>query len=158
MLSFHVSGPVHQALPSHLDETKYQSHTEGKYAIHKGFNTELDFFPLMTQHPEKLEWFQQLITIPRQGDWLNVAPFAQGHESFEPERAHFVDVGGSYGHQCARLKARYPKFSGRIILQDLSETIERATPIPGVEFMVHDFFTPQPIKGTDSLVDPTTIL
>ena len=87
------------------------------------------------------------MSVPREGDWLDVVPFMQETTSLEPERVHFVDVGGSFGHQCARLKAKYPDLPGRIVLQDLPETIKQARPIEGVEFMAHDFFTPQPVKG-----------
>jgi hypothetical protein len=87
------------------------------------------------------------MSVPREGDWFDVAPFTQEVSPFNPERAHFVDVGGSIGHQCARLKAKYPNLPGRIILQDLPETIKAARPIEGVEFMAHDFFKPQPVKG-----------
>lgn len=99
------------------------------------------------QRPEKLIWFQQLMSVPREGDWFDVAPFAQDVAPMEQERAHFVDVGGSIGHQCARLKAKYPDLPGRIILQDLPATIKAAKPIEGVEFMPYDFFTPQPVQG-----------
>lgn len=110
-------------------------------------NTDLDFFPWVKQHPEKLKWFQQLMSVPREGEWLDVVPFTEALASVEPDRVLFVDIGGSIGHQCARLKAKYPNLPGRIIVQDLEETIKAAPPIDGVEFMVHDFFNPQPVKG-----------
>lgn len=92
--------------------------------------------------------FQQLMSVPREGHWLDVIPFADAVASMEsPDRAIFVDIGGSIGHQCARLKAKYPDLSNRIVLQDREETFKNAAPIEGVEFMVHDFFTPQPVKG-----------
>ena len=87
------------------------------------------------------------MSVPREGDWLDVVPFTEAAASVEPDRALFVDVGGSIGHQCARLKAKYPNLPGRIILQDLEETISNAPPIKGVEFMVHNFFNLQPVKG-----------
>ncbi len=86
------------------------------------------------------------MSVPREGDWLDVALFTQETTSFEPERAHFVDVGESFGHQCARLKAKYPDLPGRIVLQEMPEKIKQARPIEGLEFMAHDFFTPQPVK------------
>ena len=36
---------------------------------------------------------------------------------------------------------------GRIVLQDLKETVERVGSIEGVEVMEQDFFQPQSIKG-----------
>lgn len=88
------------------------------------------------------------MSVPREGDWLDVAPFQD--VSVESERALFVDVGGSIGHQCARLKQKFPDLKGRIVLQDLEETIKNAPPIEGVEMMSHDFFKAQPIKGKNN--------
>jgi demethylsterigmatocystin 6-O-methyltransferase len=88
------------------------------------------------------------MSVPREGSWLDVVPFPDVATSMDSsDRAAFVDIGGNIGHQCARLKAKYPNLSGRVVLQDREETIKNAPSIEGVEFMVHDFFTPQPVKG-----------
>ncbi|KAI4162077.1 MAG: hypothetical protein LQ342_004247 [Letrouitia transgressa] len=142
--TFDISGPVYQAIPDHLKATSYQN-SGSKYVWHTAMSTDQDFFPWAKQHPEQIKWFQQLMSVPREGDWLDVAPFQD--VSVESERALFVDVGGSIGHQCARLKQKFPDLKGRIVLQDLEETIKNAPPIEGVEMMSHDFFKAQPIKG-----------
>jgi demethylsterigmatocystin 6-O-methyltransferase len=146
--SFQVSIPGYQALPDFIRQYNYQNTTGGKCAWQKAANTDLDFFPWARQHPEVLKWFQGLMSVPRSGNWLDVVPFDDTLQSKAfGNRPVFVDIGGSIGHQCARLISRYPKLSGRIILQDLPETIRNAPPINGVKAMVHDFFKPQPIKG-----------
>jgi hypothetical protein len=63
----------------------------------------------------------------------------------------FVDIEGNIGHQCAGIKAAHPK------LQDLPETIQ-APPIEGVRFMALDFFTPQPVIGRFSSLNPYNTL
>lgn len=143
---FNISGPAYQVLPDFLGENKYQTRTAGN-AWQKANNTDLEFFPWAKQYPEKLTWFQSLMSVPRDGDWLDMVDFTEAAASVVPDRALFVDVGGSIGHQCMRLKARYPCVPGRIIVQDLEESVKAAQPIEGVEFMVHNFFNPQPIKG-----------
>jgi hypothetical protein len=145
--TFHVSGPTYQALPGFLKETGYQNHTAGKFAWHKGANTELDFFPWAQRNPEVLGWFQQLMSVPREGDWLDVVSFPVTTDTKSHERPVFVDVGGGFGHQCARLTNRYPELEGRVILQDRAETIAIAPPMRGVEATAHDFFGPQVVKG-----------
>ena len=59
-----------------------------------------------------------------------------------------VDVGGSRGHDLESFAESHPEFNGRLVLQDLPETIG---PLNGekhvFEAMPYDFFTPQPIKG-----------
>lgn len=82
-------------------------------------------------------------------DGLNVYPFGEKYEETQqdPEAPIFVDVGGNVGHQCARFKDLFPDLNGRVVLQDLPAAIEKSLPTPGVERIVHDFYTPQPIKG-----------
>ena len=83
--------------------------------------------------------------------WLDVVPFEEISSNQDPETPIFVDVGGSIGHQCAALKARYPNIPGRIIYQDLPPVIPHGLKIPGVEPMVHDFWQEQPVKGKSIL-------
>ncbi|KAJ5817766.1 hypothetical protein N7447_007774 [Penicillium robsamsonii] len=144
--AFHISVPAYQALPEYLQENKYQNTTGGRCAWHKSANTDLEFFPWAKQNPEILKYFQQLMSIPRDGSWLDVMPF-EDEANDTTDRKLFVDIGGNIGHQCARLLAKHPKLAGRVVLQDLEETIRRAPEVNGVDFMVHDFFTQQPVKG-----------
>ena len=54
------------------------------------------------------------------------------------------------GHDAARFLQKHPQAAGRLVLQDQKQVIEDATqraPLNGVEPMVHDFFTPQPVHG-----------
>ncbi|KAJ5751835.1 hypothetical protein N7520_008752 [Penicillium odoratum] len=149
---FHISNPTYQALPEYLQENGYQNVTGGHCAWHKAANTDLDFFPWAKQNPEILSYFQQLMSVmvlPRDGSWIDVIPVGDRVQSLggDKERKVFVDIAGSVGHQCVRLLARYPDLGGRVVLQDLEETFKRAPKIEGVDFMVHDFFTEQPVKG-----------
>lgn len=59
-----------------------------------------------------------------------------------------VDVGGGKGDLIERFRRQRSDLVGRMIVQDLPKVIEGRQAIEGVELMVHDFFTPQPIKGT----------
>ncbi|KAK7739028.1 hypothetical protein SLS53_005926 [Cytospora paraplurivora] len=67
----------------------------------------------------------------------------------------FVDIGGSHGFVCVELARKWK--SVRFVVQDLVSTIDSA-PHPvseddqvaaRVEFMAHDFFTEQVVKGAD---------
>ncbi|KAI1076986.1 putative O-methyltransferase [Whalleya microplaca] len=65
-----------------------------------------------------------------------------------------VDVGGSHGKVCIELARRFPSLS--FVVQDRDEPVvrdaERQRPeelADRVRYMVHDFFTEQPIKGAD---------
>ena len=67
--------------------------------------------------------------------------------SGEDSAVMFVDVGGGYGHEVQEIKKRYPDLPGRMILQDLPETISQITAAPNTEAMAYNFFTPQLIRG-----------
>lgn len=59
-----------------------------------------------------------------------------------------VDVGGGKGHVTRQIRELCPNVKGRIILQDRGDVIsDISEPLPNVEMMEHDFFTPQPVKG-----------
>ncbi|RMZ75890.1 hypothetical protein DV738_g5206, partial [Chaetothyriales sp. CBS 135597] len=143
---FNLSRPMYQGLPSFLKERNYTNNTDGKLLWHKAANTNLGLFPWLQQHPEALSWFQHMMVLPRDDNWFDVVPLSE-LSSGDPEAPAFVDVGGGFGHQCARLTARFPELRGRVVLQDRAEVIEAGQPIEGVKAMAHDFFTPQVIKG-----------
>lgn len=66
-----------------------------------------------------------------------------------------VDVGGGKGHDLERLLSQYPQTKGRLVLQDLPDTINRIQQLsPDIRRMPHDFFTPQPVKGKKEISRP----
>jgi len=84
---------------------------------------------------------------PEMPQWFDIFPAADAlKESPEAssETVLLVDVGGGIGHEVRKFKGRYPKLVGRMMVQDqrVEDGIE-----DGVEFMKHDFFGPQPMKG-----------
>lgn len=66
-----------------------------------------------------------------------------------------IDVGGSLGYTCVAIGRAYPTLN--FIVQDLGKVYAKtnaAELIPEemknkIEFMTHDFFEPQPVKGAD---------
>ena len=82
-------------------------------------------------------------------DWLNWFPVQQellDHASDDPRTVLMVDIGGGRGRDLAAFKERFPKAVGRYVLEDLQQVIN-TTNADGFEKVVHDFFTPQPVKG-----------
>ena len=71
------------------------------------------------------------------------------HQSLKAEGAVLiVDVGGGIGHDLEEFKLKHPEAPGRLILQERQEVIDQISQaLPGIELRVHDFFTPQPVKG-----------
>ena len=97
-----------------------------------------------------------MFSIRKAADWLQSFPLQKELGSWtsatggrEEEKVLFVDMGGSSGRQAVgfRKKCESLGVEGRVVLQDLKETVERVGNIESVEVMEQDFFLPQSIKG-----------
>ena len=143
--------PCWQVLPQFLAETKYQNPTESTHTpFQKAHGTDLVPFLWLQDKPIYLNNFGTWISASREGQniFLDVFPFEKEITSnSKPETPLFVDIGGGIGHQCVALKKKLPNTPGRVILQDLPPVIAHAMSAEGIEPMVHDFTTEQPIKG-----------
>ena len=65
------------------------------------------------------------------------------------ETVFLVDVGGGKGHDLQELHQKHPKLPRQLVLQDQPDVLIDATGLDSkIRLMEHDFFTPQPIKGT----------
>ena len=150
--SFDTVGPIFQALPDYLAETKYNNITDnGKTVIQKAYNMDLPAFVWLPSQPKRFDYFRQAMAVQRGGTpiWLSVFPVEKEISgwSANPDKALLVDVGGGSGQQCLAFKVYYPKLPGRLILQDLPQILENVPPIESVEMMARNFFEPQAIKG-----------
>ena len=144
---------VWQYLPEFLRETGHEEPSDGRNcAFNTAFRTNEPFFDFLTKNPKFLETFNNYMTSQRQGrqSWLEFFPLERELVtgfSGEDSTVMFVDVGGGYGHEVQEIKKRYPDLPGRMILQDLPETISQITAAPNTEAMAYNFFTPQLIRG-----------
>ena len=160
--SFDTLGPVQQALPDLLLSTHLQNPDAGsKTALQVAFNTQLPAFKWFPTQPERFAHFQQLMTVQRNvSTWLSVFPLEPELRDWDPtatDQALFVDVGGGFGQQCQAFKvaakvAAAGLLKGRIILQELPQTLQRAPALEGIEMEVYDFFTEQPITGMNTFL------
>ena len=143
--------PCFQKLPQFLVDTNYQNPSDAANTpFQRAHKTDLPPFVWILNHPFNFESFVQWMTAQREGQpiWLDVFPVEELLcHNLEPETPLFVDIGGGIGHQCAAFKSRFPHLPGRVILQDLPQTLPQVIPTPGVEATPHDFWTPQPVKG-----------
>lgn len=151
--AYDLVGTATMALPSFLVKSKYQNPTDPKdCAFQEGFHTQDDLFEWFPKHPEYLNNFNLWMTGQREGraNWLDFFPFEE-RVSKDFKRGDgavmLIDVGGARGHEVEAIKTKYPALPGRFLLQDLPDTVQQALPVPGMETVVHDFFTAQPIKG-----------
>ncbi|KAH7325878.1 S-adenosyl-L-methionine-dependent methyltransferase [Stachybotrys elegans] len=147
---FETIGPQYQALPKFMKKTGYQNPTnEVETVFQDAWNTTDHAFAWFRDRPENLRYFNDYMAFRREPtlSWLTVYPVEEEAKDWPADRPLYVNIGGGIGHQSAQFKEKYPDLAGRVVLQDLPHSIEKALPTPGVENMVHNFFEPQPIKG-----------
>ena len=143
---FHaVSNPAYQALPEFLKETGYQNEPKGS-AFQKALGTELGLYPWLKDRPNVLKNFQAAMRLNKDINSMDVVPFddnvSGGHDGVV-----FVDIGGNFGHQAAKVLSKYPELAGRVVVQDRREVIQRHPDIKDIQWLEHDFFKTQPVKG-----------
>ena len=83
-------------------------------------------------------------------EFLDVFPaderLLRGYEA-SPEEVLFVDVGGGVGHEIEKFVGKFPNEKGQMVLQELPEIVSQVPKSDVMKVMVHDFFTPQPVRG-----------
>ena len=110
-------------------------------------------FGLLQKNPEQKQSFDDYMASRRLIDapqWFDIYPAAEKLKDVrkDADAVLLVDIAGGPGQELGRFKQRYPRFPGRLVLQDLPLTLSRIEKLPeGMESMPYDFFTPQPVKG-----------
>lgn len=116
-------------------------------------------FEWMKQHPEQRKFFDNYMAGRRREvlRWFEIFPITKKLTTelrTGSKDILIVDIGASHGHDLVRFKERYSDLPGRFILQDLPETIESIhNPLPGIEPMIYDFFTPQPVISMSAIFE-----
>ena len=141
-------------LPATLAKSHYQNPIDNLHTgLQAGLNIDYHGFEFLAKNHKIFNDFNIFMSAQREGRayWLDFYPFEQKLPAEVRDSDHdvlFVDVGGALGSEILELRKRFPALKGRMILQELPQTIEHVSPDPGMEATVHDFFTPQPVTGT----------
>ncbi|MCJ1303486.1 hypothetical protein MMC08_006296 [Hypocenomyce scalaris] len=153
---FHVAGPSFHGMPAYFKKTGYRNPTDiSDGPFQYGHKTDAPFWAWLGERPSHLGWFNNYMSGYRQGrpSWMDPGFYPVNdrliHQSLKAEGAVLiVDVGGGIGHDLEEFKLKHPEAPGRLILQERQEVIDQISQaLPGIELRVHDFFTPQPVKG-----------
>lgn len=160
MTSFIGALPLCVDLPRFLAQTKYQNPTDSRQTVQNlTYSTDLHHFDWMTkvcpEHYEVLNKFMAanrmakpgIDSFPFEDKVPHLVPKSDQENKGDPTTALFVDIGGGRGQMSRVFRSRYPHLPGRVVFQDIPQTLAGATPGEGIEAMAHDFFNPQPIKG-----------
>jgi hypothetical protein len=116
----------------------------------------LNMFEFLLQNPERFKNFNDAMQARSSQTSLpyDLFPFRNklGEVETTDETVLLVDVGSGIGQATLAIREACRDVKGKIVMQDQKEVIEGiAGPLPtGVVGMAHDFFKPQPVKGTRS--------
>ena len=152
--TFDLVGSCFHKMPDWLIEHDFKTPAETHDCpFQPAFGTKQDLFEWFPSHPQFLNNFNSWMAGQREGreGWLEFYDFEKeiidGFEKGKGEGTLVVDIGGARGHELQAIRQKFPNLPGRLILQDLPETVKQAPTDVGFEPQVHDFFTPEPIIG-----------
>ncbi|PVI08507.1 putative O-methyltransferase [Periconia macrospinosa] len=143
-------------MPGYLRNTKFQnpeSPVDGPFQFANKHNGHA--FTWLTAHPEVFAAFHGYVHTLRthRPAWTEMYPVKERLvEDLKMDASAFVDLGGGVGQTLQDFNKAVPEYTGRLVLQELGEVIGAATAMgvgedKRIELQVHDFFTPQPIRG-----------
>ncbi|ORY02353.1 S-adenosyl-L-methionine-dependent methyltransferase [Clohesyomyces aquaticus] len=147
---FETCGPMFQELPGFLRRHNYSNIEDGENTVFQdAFKIKLPAYQWFAINPERLRWFNDYMSSRRHSTetWLSVYDIEPDQLKCHSGDEIYVNIGGGIGQQCQEFINKFPNTAGRVVLQDLSHTIEQALQTPGVRNMAHDFFKPQPVLG-----------
>jgi hypothetical protein len=154
---YDVARPSFNGFPEYFKRTDYKlptSLTDGPFqAAH---TTELPFFPWLVATPPHLDEFDAFMSAYRaeKADWHDPGFYPVADrliQGFDPKinDTLLVDVGAGGGHDAHLFVKQHSSHPGKIVIQDRDVVISEIPDQEKLPFecQVHDFFTPQPIKG-----------
>ncbi|GAW18307.1 hypothetical protein ANO14919_077820 [Xylariales sp. No.14919] len=116
-------------------------------------NTDKPLYDFLSAFPERSTRFANMMEGFTKGKAFDLKYVMDYYPWQQHGGGTIVDVGGSQGFVSVALARRHPSIS--FVVQDLEPVIIDAKEnVPSdvasqVKFMVHDFFTPQPVVGAD---------
>lgn len=146
------------ALPDFLKKTNYQNPTSPTdTAFQMGYETDMGFFGYVQQEPLTAKQFNNHMSVYAQGRvrWMDPGFYPVQEQLIDGvtiggDDVLLVDVGGSFGHDISDFRRKWPGVPGRLVLQDLPEVVVSVKDLhPSIDVTGHDFFTEQPVKGTE---------
>ena len=138
-------------LPEFLRRTSYRNPANNFDGPHQfAFDTKQNWFTWMEEHKQENDQFNNFMEMFRAGrmPWFELFPAEDVIITGSHDKAPLlVDVGGGHGHDLSAFRDKFHT-SGRLIVEDLPRVIAEKQGSPlGVECVVHDFFTEQPVEG-----------
>ena len=151
VFGFNILNKAFQELPKYLRDKGYKSPDQPlDTAFHQAFDTKEQFFPFLQQDSDSMQNLHaSLGAFDGPVSWMTVVALDDKLRDSDENTVLLVDIGGGPGLQCAEFrKATAGRFVGRVVNQDLPNTLAGAPKHEGVEMMVQDFYQKQQIRGS----------
>ncbi|KAK0108211.1 hypothetical protein ONS95_003031 [Cadophora gregata] len=141
-------------MPQYLAKTSFKNPEGPSGNFQSAFNTDLQMFPWLMEHPEQMSNFNDLMMGQRMNriEWFNFADvdsiLFDGYNASHVDGTLLIDVGGGRGHDLEAFRKQFPEAKGSLVLQDLPPVIDDIKELhEDIVRMKHDFFTPQSVEG-----------
>lgn len=140
----------YRTTPSRVSHIPLIDYSQG-FAIAN--NTDDTMFMELCKFPDRSNRFADTMSLMSGREGFGPSFLLEAFPWNEMDIKTFVDIGGSYGRFAIAIAQHCPGV--QCIVQDRPDTVAEARarlPVElkdQVEFMVHDFFNEQPIKGAD---------
>ncbi|KAJ5155032.1 uncharacterized protein N7500_010471 [Penicillium coprophilum] len=141
-------------LPTYLAKISYQEPTEVNTNNYSDSDPDgLNFFGRLQKSPAYFEAFNGHMEAwtAWKTPWTKVYDTTKLLEGakLDDGSPFVVDIGGGNGIDISHVLAKHPDLpGGSLVLQDLPEVIANLQVDEQITTMVHDFFLPQPVKGS----------
>jgi hypothetical protein len=146
-------------MPFYLEKTGFKDVSSPPGPFEHALNYSGGHFRWLVDTPDMLNSFNSFMSGQRQyrTNWYDTFPVdeilypkeeSESGDGASEESTLFIDIAGGGGHDIEAFHKSYPDAPGKLVLQDLPETIDQIEQLsPTITRMKYDFFTEQPIKG-----------
>ncbi|PMD67408.1 S-adenosyl-L-methionine-dependent methyltransferase [Hyaloscypha bicolor E] len=119
------------------------------YSIAVGKPGEISVYEDLAKDPARTVNFGRAMQFFSSGEGYEVTSLVEGYPWGKLGKGTVVDVGGANGFASAAISKAFPDL--KLIVQDIRMVGEIKVDYPGtnIEWMQHDYFTPQPVKDAD---------
>ncbi|PPJ58142.1 hypothetical protein CBER1_02562 [Cercospora berteroae] len=148
----HVVSPAATKMPEFLAATQYANPADPEHALWR-YHSGSELVPWFQQNSEAFVSLHHVMRLRgnHSAKWTESYPWQeQIVDRLEPGTVAFVDIGGGVGQDSEALRCKAPESfpAGSIVLQDLTEVVDRAEAAgESIVRTSHNFFEPQPVLG-----------
>lgn len=148
VFGFNVLNKAYQQLPA-SHGYKNPDGTVPTSAFHRALDAQEQFFIFLQKDPETIAHFHPFLhTSASAVSWTPFVPLAEYLKDADANTPLFVDIGGAFASECVAFRKATKGVAGRVINQDLSETLAVAPKYDDVEMMAQNFYEGQQVKGS----------